>query len=241
MKVLPSVAFNRPMMLTSIVLKSFATSLTAMASTMCFFASLILSSVPIVVVDANPGQVVAPIYLSPTNLPTLTPTASPTSMPSATPSKSTSVQLSTRPATSSTKRPGIGYQDDLEPYCFDNADFYVNEDHSKTCQWIGSKVSRLRKFCAKQHVASNCPSTCEIECGNMDYISMRAHFINRPLTDANATSTSAKSNKRGKKKVKASRKRIRKVRKMRKNEIMAKKFSEARNMEKKRKRKSSKA
>jgi hypothetical protein len=212
-----------------------------MASTMGFLAYLIISRVPIIVGSANPGQVVAQIYLSPTNLPTLTPTAWPTSTPSATPSKSASAQLSTRPATSSTKRPSIGYQDDLEPYCFDDADFYVNEDHSKTCQWIGSKGSRLRKFCAKQYVASNCPSTCEVECGNMDYISMRVLFINRPLTVVNATSTFPKSDKRGKEKVKASRKRVRKIRKMKKNEIMTKKFSEARNMEKKRKHKSSKA
>jgi len=262
--------------------------------------SLSLDNKPFILLKESKHSLTGNPSFSPTNLPILKPTASSTSIPSATPSKSASVRLSARPATSSTKRPSIGYQIDLAS-CPDNADFYVNNDASKTCQWIGLKASRLRNLCAKEYVAINCPSTCEMDCnsGSPSFsptklpaltptasptsipsttpsqsasvrlsahpttssterprivyqhdFPMSVHFINVPLTNATATSTapssvpktSAPFDAQSKKKGKASRKKVKKIAKNLQNRIIAtKKSSKAQKMEKKHKRKSSKA
>ena len=180
--------------------------------------------------------------------PSVAPTKLLTLTPSVTPSKSASVRLSSRPTTSFVERPPIGYQHDFMPHCTDNADFYTNGDRSKTCQWIGSKASRLRRFCVKQDVSIQCPATCEIECGAMDHFPMLVHFFNEvnvPLTDANDTTTAPSSvpktsgptdtkSTKSKKKGKASRKRVKKIAKNRKTKFMAaKKASKALKMEKK--------
>ena len=180
---------------------------------------------------------------SPTNLAILTPTVSPTFLSSATLSKSASVQLSARPSTASTKK----------IHCSDNADFYVNNDDSKTCQWIGSEASRLRKFCVKEYVAINCPSTCKMDCRsrnpsvaptNLPTLTPTASPTSiLSATPSKSTSfpktsalTDIKSTKgtNSKKKSKTSRKRVKKIAKNWTTEFMvAKKASKALKTEKK--------
>lgn len=50
--------------------------------------------------------------------------------------------------------------------CIDDPSFFVNDDPTKTCNWIGQSATRLDKFCGKLYVKVHCPRTCNIDCNN---------------------------------------------------------------------------
>jgi hypothetical protein len=50
--------------------------------------------------------------------------------------------------------------------CEDDKSFFINNDSSKTCDWIGSKDLRRSKKCDKHYIEIGCARTCRSCCGD---------------------------------------------------------------------------
>jgi len=62
----------------------------------------------------------------------------------------------------------------VDAVCLDKADFFVENDETKNCQWIGLRKKRIKLNCKRKNVRKNCAASCGL-C-NADYTSLPANL-----------------------------------------------------------------